>query len=70
MADVTIYDPKSLCTVIEGAPPVDQSAEVAALKQQVADLQAKIDAAVVAAQKEKDADAANVAGQGVLDALA
>jgi hypothetical protein len=33
-------------------------------------LQAKIDAAKAAAQADKDADAANVAGQGVLDALA
>lgn len=33
-------------------------------------LRAKIDAARAAAQADKDADAANVAGQGVLDALA
>lgn len=33
-------------------------------------LQAKIDAAKAAAQADKDADAAAVAGQGVLDALA
>lgn len=36
----------------------------------VSSLQAKIDAAKTAAQADKDADAANVAGQGVLDALA
>lgn len=35
-----------------------------------AGLQAKIDAARAAAQADKDADAAAVAGQGVLDALA
>jgi len=53
------------------------SAQVAALQAQVAQLtadkaalQAKIDAAKAAAQADKDADAANVAGQGVLDALA
>lgn len=33
-------------------------------------MQVKIDAAKAAAQADKDADAANVAGQGVLDALA
>lgn len=33
-------------------------------------LEAKIAAAKLAAQADKDADAANVAGQGVLDALA
>lgn len=62
----------------------DQTAQIAQLTQQrdnaiaardnaVADAlakQAKIDAARVAAQGEKDADAATVAGQRVLDALA
>jgi hypothetical protein len=33
-------------------------------------LKAKIDAARAAAQADKDADAANVSGQGVLEALA
>lgn len=63
--------------VIDGKPPADQSAEMVALQSQVNDLtaqvaalQAKIDAARVAAQADKDADAANAAGQGVLDALA
>lgn len=35
----------------------------------IAALQSKIDAARVKAQADKDADAASVAGQGVLDAL-
>lgn len=41
----------------------------AALAENTA-LKAKIDAARAAAQADKDADAAAVAGQGVLDALA
>lgn len=77
MADVTIYKPAGVnVVVIDGDPPADQSALVAqliserdaALAQRDA-LQAKIDAAIVAAQADKDDDAANVAGQGVLDAL-
>ncbi len=75
---VVIYVPEGVeCEVKEGSPPVDQSAEVAALTQQVADLttanaalQSKIDAAKAAAEADKAADAASVAGQGVLDALA
>lgn len=62
--------------VIDGEPPVDQSALVSQLQAQVTQLtgerdalQTKIDAAIIAAQAEKTADAANVAGQGVLDAL-
>jgi uncharacterized protein YlxW (UPF0749 family) len=46
------------------------NASVTSLTSDKAALQAKIDAAKTAAQKDKDADNANVAGQGVLDALA
>jgi hypothetical protein len=46
------------------------NASVTGLTSDKAALQAKIDAAKTAAQADKDADAANVAGQGVLDALA
>lgn len=39
MADVTIFKSASVTvSVIDGAPPVDQSAEVAALTEQVASL--------------------------------
>lgn len=39
MADVTIYKPASVTVaVIDGDPPTDQSAEIAALQAQVADL--------------------------------
>lgn len=57
MADVTIYrDPAAVnVVVVDGSPPVDQSAQVASLTQQVSDLtaakaalQAKIDAAKAA----------------------
>lgn len=62
----------------------DQAATIATLTQQrdaaiterdaaqgqVTALQSKINAAKVKAQADKDADAANTAGQGVLDALA
>lgn len=57
-------------TVIDGPAPVDQSALVAQLQSDLAVANGKIDAARVAAQAEKDADAASVSGQGVLDALA
>lgn len=71
MADITIYKPATVTvSVIDGDPPVDQTAQITALTQQVAALQAKIDAAKVAAQADKDADNANIAGQGVLNALA
>jgi hypothetical protein len=71
MADITIYKPAGLVIdIIEGVPPTDQSAEIAALQAQVASLNAKIDAARAAAQAAKDADAATVDGQAVLDALA
>lgn len=78
MADITIYKPVGLeVVVIDGQPPVDQSALVAQLQNDLAAmtvardaLAAKIAAAVAAAQAEKDADAATVAGQAVLDALA
>lgn len=56
MADVTIYKPAAISVnVIDGDPPMDQSAQVVALMQQVAGLtaansalQAKIDAAKAA----------------------
>ena len=71
MADITIYKPAGLTVnVVDGDPPTDQSAEIAALTAANAALQAKIDAARAAAQAAKDADAANVEGQAVLDALA
>lgn len=60
----------TVVNVINGDPPVDQSAEIAALTTANAALQAKIDAARVAAQAAKDADAATIDGQAVLDALA
>jgi hypothetical protein len=64
MADITIFKPAALTIdIIEGVPPTDQSALVA-------QLQGKIDAARTAAQAAKDADAATVDGQAVLDALA
>lgn len=62
--------------LINGNPPVDQSALVTQLTSDLATangtittLQGKIAAALTAAQADKAADAANVAGQGVLDAL-
>lgn len=78
MAQVTVYaDPGIVVDVVSGSPPADQSAEVVALQKQVDDLtaanaalQTKIDNAKAAAEAEKAADAASVAGQGVLDALA
>ncbi len=43
MADVTIYKPAGVTVnVIDGDPPVDQSAEVAALTTQVATLTAEV----------------------------
>jgi ethanolamine utilization cobalamin adenosyltransferase len=42
MAQVTIYKPADVTvTVIDGEPPVDQSAEVAALQAQVQSLTAE-----------------------------
>lgn len=71
MADITIYKPPGVTVdVIDGAPPADQSAEIAALTAANAALQSKIDAARAAAQAAKDADAATIDGQAVLDALA
>ena len=49
MADVTVYKPANVTVqVVDGNPPVDQSALVASLQAQVAALQAKIDAAKAA----------------------
>ena len=85
MADVTVHKPANVTVeVIDGDPPADQSVLVTQLQSQVTQLtaerdaavadanskQSKIDAARAAAQADKDADAANAAGQGVLDALA
>lgn len=76
MAAVTVYDPGNVVQVIAGNPPADQSAQVAQLTADLATangtistLNAAIAAAKIAAQKDKDADAQSVAGQGVLDAL-
>jgi hypothetical protein len=74
---ITIFKPADVqVTVIDGDPPVDQSAQVAALQADLAaanaanaTLQSRIDAARAAAQATKDRDAANVEGQDVLDAL-
>jgi multidrug resistance efflux pump len=74
---ITIFKPADVqVTVIDGDPPVDQSAQVAALQADLAaanaanaTLQSRIDAARAAAQAAKDRDAANVEGQDVLDAL-
>jgi predicted secreted protein len=85
MADVTIYKPATLTiSVIDGNPPADQSALVASLQGQVATLTASLATATTArdaalakvaiaradAQARKDADAAKVDGQALLDALA
>lgn len=70
MADITIYKDASVTVeVIDGVPPADQSAAIAALQAQVDALTAKIVAARAAAQASKDADALTVEGQAVLDAL-
>ena len=84
-AQITMYVPAGEeVIVINGTPPIDQSAQVATLQAEVQTLttavtdlttangvlQGKIDAARAAAQAAKDADAANVEGQAVLDALA
>jgi len=65
MADVTIYrDPAAVnVIVVDGVPPVDQSALVASLQAAIAGVRAR-------AQARKDADAAKVDGQDDLDALA
>ena len=70
MADITIYKDASVTVeVLDGVPPADQSAAIAALQAQVDALTAKIVAARAAAQASKDADALTVEGQAVLDAL-
>lgn len=71
MTTITIYkDPADTVNVIDGVPPSDQSAEIAALQVQLDTANAKITAARNAAQVAKDADATTVDGQAVLDALA
>ncbi len=81
MAQVTIYDPNGLCQIINGEPPVDQSALVAQLQAANAQLaqdlatrtaerdalQVKWNAALADAQARKDADNAKVEGQNLLD---
>lgn len=63
MANVTVYvDPGVVVDVIAGTPPVDQSAEVAALN-------AKLNQLKALAQARKDADAASVDGQSELDVI-
>lgn len=70
MSNMTIFKDADInLTVVDGVPPVDQTALVATLQGQVASLQAKIDAARLAAQATKDRDAARVEGQDILDAL-
>jgi hypothetical protein len=78
MADVTIFrDPTAVnVVVIDGVPPVDQTATVQALTTQLAtanstitQLNAAIAAARTAAQAIVARDAAIVEGQAVLDAL-
>ena len=65
MAQVTIYKPAEVTvTVIDGEPPVDQSAEVAALQSQVAELQsqvASLQAKIDAAKSHIDAAKAELA---------
>lgn len=71
MAKITIYkDPTDEVIVIDGLPPGDQSAEIAALQTQLNTANSKIEAARTAAQAAKDADSTTVDGQAVLDALA
>lgn len=73
MADVSIDIRSGLSYEIkvDGQVPVDpRDAQIAALTTERDALAAKVAAARAAAQADKDADAANVAGQGVLDALA
>lgn len=78
VAQVKVYviDPAVQVEVIAGSPPVDQSAEVASLTQQVADLQAakatlqgKLDQLKAKAQARKDADEATIDGQDELDII-
>lgn len=57
-------------TLIDGNPPVDQSALVAQQAAEIATLNDRIARMVAAAEADKAADAANAAGQGVLDAAA
>lgn len=56
--------------VIDGDPPVDQSALVAQLQAENAQFRAFRDAVVADANARKAADAAKVDGQDVLDAAA
>lgn len=63
MANVTVYaDPGVVVDVIAGTPPVDQSAQVAALT-------AKLDQLKALAQQRKTDDAASVDGQAELDII-
>lgn len=75
MADITVYrDPAAVnVIVIDGDPPANQAAEVAALTQQLAamtsqrdQLQAIIDQVRVKAQALKDKDDASVDGADIL----
>ena len=63
MAQVTVYADAGITVDVKpGSPPADQSAEVAALTQQVATLQGKLDQLAQKAQARVDADAAKVDG--------
>jgi peptidoglycan hydrolase CwlO-like protein len=74
MAQVTIHHDAGVeVVVIDGAPPVDQSAEVAALTAEVATLNAEVSALTAQAEAlvtERDAAIAATADkQAELDAL-
>ncbi len=65
MADVTLYkDPAVTVVVVDGDPPVDQTAEVAALTAQVDALTAEV------ATLNGKLSAGRVAAQATVDALA
>lgn len=42
MSTVTVFDPNNVCTVINSAPPVDQTALVASLQSQVTSLTTQV----------------------------
>jgi hypothetical protein len=76
MSNVYMYVPVGTVVIPhEGEPPVDQSAEVARLTQELADANDVItefkafrDVVVADAQARADADAAKTEGQNLLDA--
>lgn len=56
--------------VIDGDPPADQSAELAAANTKIAAMQTVLDGVKARAEARKAADAAKVDGQDDLDAIA